>query len=174
MQEKDGVESPENPEDRAPSRGSPGESAGSDDDSVLDLSGKNLEFPLLEKSNSSVRDLYLYKNEFNLLPRWVGQLQGLRTVKFFANEVNLFPTEFANLVRLERLQVKISPPGLEGLALHKLKGLKELELSKALRRPSVFPLMSEIAQLKCLTKLSVCHFSIRCLCFFEFLLVWRL
>ncbi|KAK4769087.1 hypothetical protein SAY86_027237 [Trapa natans] len=108
-------------------------------------------------------DLYLYKNEFNFLPRWVGQLQGLKTLKFFANEVNLFPAEFADLVSLERLHVKIPPPGLEGLALHKLRGLKELELSKGLPWPCVFPLMSEIAQLKCLIKLSVCHFSIRCL-----------
>jgi len=71
------------------------------------------------------------------------------------------PERAGSLVGLECLQVKISPPGLNGLALHKLEGLKELELSKALRRPSVFPLLSEIAQLKCLTKLSVSHFSIR-------------
>ncbi|KAK4792137.1 hypothetical protein SAY86_022572 [Trapa natans] len=164
MQESDGIGSLENPDDRAAaSPSSAVEIAGSDDDSVIDVSRKCLEFPLLRRSNSSARDLYLYKNEFNLLPSWAGQLRGLRTLKFFANEVNLFPAEFSDLVSLERLQVKIPPPGLERIALHKLKDLKELELSKVLRRPCVFPLMSEIAQLKCLTKLSVCHFSIRCL-----------
>lgn len=162
---------PENPEPPSPTRDSPagqgggGGGAGSDDDLCLDVSGENLEYPLLSPAlnGSAVKDLYLYKNEFSLLPKWVGELRRLKTLKFFANEVNLFPSELGSLVGLECLQVKISPPGLNGLALHKLEGLKELELSKALRRPSVFPLLSEIAQLKCLTKLSVCHFSIRCL-----------
>jgi len=47
------------------------------------------------------------------------------------------------------------------IILRKLEGLKELELSKVPPRPSAFPILSEIAGLKCLTKLSVCHFSIR-------------
>lgn len=37
------------------------------------------------------------------------------------------------------------------MALHKLEGLKELELIRPLRWPSVFPSLSEIAQLNCLS-----------------------
>ncbi|XP_030530395.1 uncharacterized protein LOC115740883 isoform X2 [Rhodamnia argentea] len=165
MQGECDADPPENPEPPSPTRDSCSQSGASDDDLCLDVSGENLEYSLLSPtlSGSSVKGLYLYKNEFSLLPKWVGELRRLKTLKFFANELNLFPNELGSLVGLECLQVKISPPGLNGLALHKLEGLKELELSKALRRPSVFPLLSEIAQLKCLTKLSVCHFSIRCL-----------
>ncbi|KAI3443259.1 Protein kinase domain-containing protein [Psidium guajava] len=165
MQGECDADPPENPEPPSPTRDSCGQSGASDDDLCLDVSGENLEYSLLSPtlSGSSVKDLYLYKNEFSLLPKWVGKLRRLKTLKFFANELNLFPNELGSLVGLECLQVKISPPGLNGLALHKLEGLKELELSKALRRPSVFPLLGEIAQLKCLTRLSVCHFSIRCL-----------
>lgn len=163
MQGECDADPPENPEPPSPTRDSCGQSGASDDDLCLDVSGENLEYSLLSPtlSGSSVKDLYLYKNEFSLLPKWVGKLRRLKTLKFFANELNLFPNELGSLVGLECLQVKISPPGMNGLALHKLEGLKELELSKALRRPSVFPLLGEIAQLKCLTRLSVCHFSIR-------------
>ncbi|EEF45224.1 ATP binding protein, putative [Ricinus communis] len=133
-----------------------------DDELVLDVTGKSLDFDyLLEKADDSLDGLYLYKNVFSLVPKSVGNLGKLRTFKFFGNEVNLFPIEFGNLVGLERLQVKVSSLGLNGLGLNKLKGLKELELSKAPSRPSVFTILSEIAGLKCLTKLSVCHFSIR-------------
>nr|AMM42875.1 LRR-RLK [Vernicia fordii] len=133
----------------------------SDDELVLDVTGKCLEFDLLEKADDSLQGLYLYKNAFSLVPRSVGRLGKLRTLKFFGNELNLFPVEFGNLVGLERLQVKVSSLGLNGLGLNKLKGLKELELSKALPRPSFFTILGEIAGLKCLTKLSLCHFSIR-------------
>ncbi|KAF2290171.1 hypothetical protein GH714_003837 [Hevea brasiliensis] len=132
-----------------------------DDELVLDVTGKSLEFDLLEKVDDSLEGLYLYKNVFSLVPRSVGRLGKLRTLKFFGNELNLFPVEFGNLVGLERLQVKVSSLGLSGLCLNKLRGLKELELSKAPPRPSVFTILSEIARLKCLTKLSVCHFSVR-------------
>lgn len=159
MHDKVDAISPEELEVPAPNPNCGNEGSNSDDDSILDVSGKKLEFALVDVPNLLVRNLYLYKNEFNLLPGWVGQLQKLKTLKFFANEVNLFPAEFGSLTGLERLQVKISPPELNGLALHKMKGLKELELS--MRRPSGFPLLSEISQLKCLTKLSLCHFSIR-------------
>lgn len=132
-----------------------------DDQSILDVSGRNLEFSVLENCESTVEGLYLYKNVFNLIPQRLGELGRLKMLKFFANEINLFPPEFRNLVGLECLQVKLSSPGLNGLPLHKLRGLKELELCKVPPRPSAFPLLSEIAGLKCLTKLSVCHFSIR-------------
>ncbi|KAL6971671.1 hypothetical protein U1Q18_031351 [Sarracenia purpurea var. burkii] len=132
-----------------------------DHDSDLDVSGKCLDLSIPNGSEDSVEGLYVYKNVFNLIPRWLGGLRSLKTLKFFGNELNLFPTEFRNLVELECLQVKISSPSLSGLPLHNLKSLKELELCKVPSRPSSFPLLSEIAALKCLTKLSVCHFSIR-------------
>ncbi|XP_057957170.1 uncharacterized protein LOC131150463 [Malania oleifera] len=133
-----------------------------DDESVLDVSGKSLEFSSVVDTDESVEGLYVYKNAFNLIPRALGRLGRLRTLKFFANEINLFPAEYGNLVELERLQLKISSPGLTGgLPLHKLKDLKELELSKAPPRASALPILSDILGLKCLTKLSVCHFSIR-------------
>lgn len=130
-------------------------------ESALDVSGKVFDFQGLDGTGDSIEGLYLYKNVFNLIPRSVGVLGRLKTLKFFANEINLFPSEFRNLVDLECLQVKISLPGLTGLPLDKLKSLKELELSKVPPRPSGFPILSEIAGLKRLTKLSVCHFSIR-------------
>lgn len=137
---------------------------GDDDESVLDVSGKRMEFSIMENSNKddkAVKGLYLYKNVFNLIPKEVGSLGRLRTLKFFGNEINLFPSEIGSLVGLENLQVKISSFGFGGLPLHKLQGLKELELSKVARRPSPFSILSEISGLSCLTKLSVCHFSIR-------------
>ncbi|KAI8561231.1 hypothetical protein RHMOL_Rhmol04G0322400 [Rhododendron molle] len=129
---------------------------------VLDVSGKNLDFSVPKGSEDSVEGLYVYKNVFNLIPKWMGGLGRLKTLKFFGNEVNLFPPEFRNLVELECLQVKVSAtPSVGGLDWGRLRGLKELELCKVPPRPSAFPLLSEIAGLKSLTKLSVCHFSIR-------------
>lgn len=139
---------------------SPGHSK--DNESVFDISGKSLEFSSLDRTDNSVEGLYLYKNVFHLIPRSVGNLGRLKTLKFFANEINLFPSsEFQNLLELEFLQVKLSSPGLTGLPLQKLKALKELELCKVPPRPSAFPVLSEIAGLRSLTKLSVCHFSLR-------------
>ncbi|CAK9171189.1 unnamed protein product [Ilex paraguariensis] len=132
-----------------------------DDESVIDVSGRSLDFPVLEGTENSIEGLYIYKNVFNLIPRAVGGFGRLKTLKFFANEVNLVPPGFRNLVELECLHVKVSLPGLSDLNLGRLKGLKELELSRVPPRPSAFPILGEIAGLKCLTKLSVCHFSIR-------------
>ena len=69
--------------------------------------------------------------------------------------------EFGNLTGLESLRMKISVPGIGGWPLHKLKGLKELELSKVPPCLSSLPILNEIVGLNCLTKLSICHFSIR-------------
>ncbi|KAL1543309.1 hypothetical protein AAHA92_20301 [Salvia divinorum] len=129
--------------------------------SVIDVSGKVLDLPLVSCDESKVDELFMYKNELNLLPRDVGRLKGLKTLKFFANELNLFPEEFRNLVELERLQVKVTEPGVSGLELSELGNLKELELSRVPPKPSAFPILREIAGLKLLTKLSLCHFSIR-------------
>lgn len=114
------------------------------------------------KEGKSVEEVYVYRNVFSLIPKSLGSLGGgLRTLKFFANEVNLFPEELRDLVELEKLQVRVSDLGFSGIDLNRLKGLRELELSKAPPRRSSFPVLSEIAGLSCLTRLSVCHFSIR-------------
>lgn len=136
--------------------------SGIDEEGVaLDVSGKSLEFPASENAEESVESLYLYKNVYSLIPKSVGGLVRLKTLKFFGNEINLFAPEFGNLTGLECLQLKISSPGIGGLPLHKLNDLKELELSKAPPRPSAFPILTQIAGLKRLTKLSICHFSLR-------------
>ncbi|XP_050372713.1 uncharacterized protein LOC126790504 [Argentina anserina] len=134
--------------------------AGALGDSILDVSGQSLDFPIGENSGEDVGDLYLYKNVYNLLPKSIAGLKGLKTLKFFSNEINLFssPEEIGDLVRLQCL--RISSPEFEGLPLHKFKGLKELELSKVTSRCSAVPILSQVAGLKLLTKLSVCYFSI--------------
>ncbi|KAK1391912.1 Serine/threonine-protein kinase PAK 6 [Heracleum sosnowskyi] len=128
-------------------------------ESVLDVSGKTLDSEYPESGGDAIESYYVYKNVFNLIPKTVGSLGKLKTLKFFANEINLFPNEFSYLAELESVQVKISSPGLNGLALQKLKALKELELSKV--PCSAFPILREIAGLNLLTRLSVCHYSIR-------------
>ncbi|XP_071714915.1 uncharacterized protein [Rutidosis leptorrhynchoides] len=130
-------------------------------ESEIDTTGKTLDLQVIDGDNDTIEGLYVYKNRFNLIPRSVGGFSKLKTLKFFGNEVNLFPSEFGNLINLERLQVKISLPGLTGLPLQKLKALKELELSTAPARPSAYPLLADIMGLVRMTKLSVCHFSIR-------------
>ncbi|KAL1548638.1 hypothetical protein AAHA92_16845 [Salvia divinorum] len=155
--------------------------------SVIDISGKVLDFLLVSVDDSTVEEVYMYKNELNLIPKDVGRLiddstveevymyknelnlipkdvgrlKCLKTIKFFANELNLFPGEFRNLVELECLQVKVTEPGVSGLELSKLGNLKELELSRVPPRPSAFPLLREISGLKRLTRLSIRYFSIR-------------
>lgn len=133
-----------------------------EDESVVDVSGQNLEISLLDNADDSAKGLYLFRNVFNLIPKSIGELGRLRKLKFFSNEIDLFPQELGNLVDLEYLQVKISSPGFgDGLSWDKLKGLKELELTKVPKRSSALTLLSEISGLKCLTRLSVCYFSIR-------------
>ncbi|KAJ4895253.1 Leucine-rich repeat protein kinase family protein [Raphanus sativus] len=135
-----------------------------DDESVVDVSGQSLELSLLPgNADDSVEGLYFFRNAFNLIPRSIGGLGRLKKLKFFSNEIDLFPPELGNLVDLEYLQVKISSPGFgDGLAWDKLKGLKELELTKVPKRSSsALTLLSEISGLRSLTRLSVSHFSIR-------------
>lgn len=131
-------------------------------DSIIDVSGKNFDFPVFQGLENAREVLYMYKNVFNLIPSAVGAVKELKSLKFFGNELNLFPLDFNDFLDLESLQLKVpEAPGLGGLDLGKLKALKELELSRVPLRPSAFPLLSELAGLKYLTKLSVCHFSIR-------------
>ncbi|KAI4311294.1 hypothetical protein MLD38_036199 [Melastoma candidum] len=141
-----------------------------EDDALIDVSGETLDYPLPNGPSLTVSDpkgVYFYKNRVNLLPRWVNSFPKLRTFKFFANDVELLPEGFGELVGLERLQVRLSFPelGNSGLVdeLGKLEGLKELELSNVVRRKSALHFFAEISRLKCLTRLTLCHFSIRCL-----------
>ena len=67
-----------------------------DEDSVLDVSGKSVELSILGGSKEYVDGLYLYKNVFNLIPKSVGAFSRLRNLKFFGNEINLFPAEVAD------------------------------------------------------------------------------
>ncbi|KAJ8497928.1 hypothetical protein OPV22_008480 [Ensete ventricosum] len=148
----------------AVSRG--GESdAGSDtaEDAVADVSGNTWEVSLFERRppDVSADGLYVYHNMFHLVPREIGRLGRLKTLKFFANEIEVLPPEAGDLVELERLQVKVSTPGIAGLPFQKLKSLRELELCKVPPRLAAFSILSDIAGLKCLKKLSICHFSIR-------------
>ncbi|KAG2267377.1 hypothetical protein Bca52824_061932 [Brassica carinata] len=133
-----------------------------EDESVVDVSGQSLDLSLLDNSDDSVKGLYFFRNVFTLIPKSVGGFGSLKKLKFFSNEIDLFPPELGSLVDLEHLQVKISSPSLgDGLSWDKLKALKELELTKVPKRSSALTLLSEISGLKSLTRLSVCHFSIR-------------
>ena len=150
--------------DSIPSPSANSTSKTDDFDSVIDVSGKKMELSLslIDGQPNTAQGLYVYKNVFNLMPESLGNFgKRLKTLKFFANEVNLFPPEVKDLVDLECLQLKVSPISLSGLTFSKLKTLKELELSKAPLRASGFPILAEVSSLKSLTKLSVCHFSIR-------------
>ncbi|KAH1120869.1 hypothetical protein J1N35_004029 [Gossypium stocksii] len=101
-----------------------------DRDLVLDVSRKSVEFSILGDLKESVDGIYLYKNVFNLIPKSVGVLSQLRNMKFFGNEINLFPSEVGGLVGLECLQIKIPSLGFNGMSLSKLKGLYNYVFSK--------------------------------------------
>ncbi|CAA6658612.1 unnamed protein product [Spirodela intermedia] len=105
--------------------------------------------------------LYVYNNAFSLMPRSIWQFSQLKTLKFFGNEINVLPPETGDVLELEKLQVKLSWPGFSGIPFRKLTALKELELSNASARSPAFSILTEIIGLTCLTKLSICHLSIR-------------
>nr|CAB3493273.1 unnamed protein product [Digitaria exilis] len=109
------------------------------------------------------REIYIYRNTFNLVPRSIGGGgAGLRSLKFFGNDVEVLPTDASGeLDGLESLQVKVSAPRVSGAPLRRMQALKELELSMVPPRPSSCSILAEVAALKCLTKLAICHFSIR-------------
>ncbi|WOK99239.1 hypothetical protein Cni_G07951 [Canna indica] len=136
---------------------------GEEEETVADICGNTWEVSLFERqSPEGVADgLYVYHNMFHLVPSEIGRLRRLKTLKFFANEVEVLPPEAGELVELERLQVKVSSPGISGLPFRKLKSLSELELCQVPPRLSALSILSEISGLKCLTKLSVSNFSIR-------------
>lgn len=107
------------------------------------------------------REIYIYRNTFNLVPRSIGG-RGLSSLKFFGNDVEVLPTDSSGeLDGLESLQVKVSAPRVSGAPLRRMQALKELELSMVPPRPSSCSILAEVARLRCLTKLTICHFSIR-------------
>lgn len=137
-------------------------------DGVIDISGEEWTFPLLDERGEGklqtperVRELYVYNNVFTLIPGSASRLKRLKTLKVFSNEVNLFPSEVGGFEELEHLQVKLCSSELGALPpLENLEALKVLDLCKIPPRPSAFNLSSEISSLRSLTRLSVCHFSI--------------
>ncbi|PKA48812.1 Mitogen-activated protein kinase kinase kinase YODA [Apostasia shenzhenica] len=135
----------------------------SGEENVVDVSGKSWDLSLFERPPppSSIQGLYVYHNTFHLIPRSIGRLERLKTVKFFANEIEILPPEVGDLVELEHLQLKVSLPGLSGTSLKKLKSLRELELCRVPTKLAAFSILGDISGLKCLTRLSICHFSIR-------------
>lgn len=130
---------------------------------TADVSGNSWEVSLLERQlpDRAADGLYVFHNTFHLLPRGIGRFGALKTLKLFSNDIEVLPSEVVDLVELERLQLKVSSPEISGLSLQKLKSLTELELSKTPPRLSASSILSEISGLKCLTRLSICHFSIR-------------
>uniref|UniRef100_A0A453LS10 Uncharacterized protein n=1 Tax=Aegilops tauschii subsp. strangulata TaxID=200361 RepID=A0A453LS10_AEGTS len=107
-------------------------------------------------------ELYIYRNAYNLVPRSIGECRGgLRALKFFGNDVEVLPPEAGDLDGLQSLQLKVSAPRVSGAVLRRMRALRELELSMVPPRPSACSILVEIAGLKCLTKLTICHFSIR-------------
>ncbi|XP_078429569.1 leucine-rich repeat protein kinase family protein isoform X2 [Wolffia australiana] len=130
-------------------------------------SGREIEMPLLECSSlqgpgkGAVDGLYVFNNEFNLLPRSIWRFSQLKTLKFFGNGINVLPPEIGELRELERLQLKVSLPGFSNIPLRKLSALKELELSNVSARSSAFSTLTEITGLTSLRRLSINHLSIR-------------
>lgn len=107
------------------------------------------------------RNMYVYDNSFSVLPASAKLFKQLRKLKYWANEVKLLPDEIGELTELEEVYLKMSPTGLGSLPpLGKLNGLRALELHQAPVLPSSATLTRDIAQLRSLTRLSVCHFSI--------------
>lgn len=138
-------------------------SSPSGEEKVVDVSGNSWDLSPFESlpPPSSTQGLYFYHNIFHLIPRSIGGLKRLKTLKFFANEIEILPPEIGDLKQLESLQVKVSLPGLSGISLQKLKSLRDLELCRVPPKIAAFSILGDISDLKCLTKLSICHFSIR-------------
>ncbi|XP_020586040.1 uncharacterized protein LOC110028506 [Phalaenopsis equestris] len=138
-------------------------SSPSGEEKVVDVSGNSWDLSPFERlpPPSSTQGLYFYHNTFHLIPNSIGGLKRLRTLKFFANEIEILPPEIGDLKQLESLQVKVTLPGLSGISLQKLKSLRDLELCRVPPKLTDFSILGDISGLKCLTKLSICHFSIR-------------
>ncbi|KAL6636919.1 hypothetical protein ACP70R_024491 [Stipagrostis hirtigluma subsp. patula] len=127
---------------------------------AADVAGNVWDLAAVSPPPAGGREIYIYRNTYNLVPRSIGG-GGLRSLKFFGNDVEVLPPESRELDGLESLQVKVSAPRVSGAPLRRMLALKELELSMVPPRPSSCSILAEVAGLKCLTKLTICHFSIR-------------
>lgn len=79
-------------------------------------------------------------------------------------QVRFLPCEVASLVHLETLYLKTDPSSLAKLPdLDNLTSLKSLELQQVPLRPQLLTLPPSIGKLKNLTRLALCHYSIRCM-----------
>lgn len=135
----------------------------SGEEKVVDVSGNSWDLSLLERPllPSSTQGLYFYHNTFHLIPRSIKGMGRLKTLKFFANEIEILPREVGDLTQLESLLVKVSLPGLSAISLRNLSSLRNLELCRVPPKLTAFSVLGDISSLKSLTKLSICHFSIR-------------
>ncbi|XP_062214624.1 uncharacterized protein LOC133915471 [Phragmites australis] len=127
---------------------------------AADVAGNVWDLAALSPPPSGGREIYIYRNTYNLVPRSFGG-GGLRSLKFFGNDVEVLPPEAGELDGLESLQVKVSAPRVSAAPLRRMRALKELELCMVPPRPSSCSILAEVAGLRCLTKLTICHFSIR-------------
>jgi hypothetical protein len=129
---------------------------------AADVSGNVWDLPAVSPPPTGGSEIYIYRNTYNLVPRSVGGGGRLKALKFFGNDVEVLPLDGGGeLDGLESLQVKVSAPRVSGAPLRRMQLLKELELSMVPPRPSSCSILAEIACLKCLTKLTISHFSIR-------------
>ncbi|GJM96571.1 hypothetical protein PR202_ga13422 [Eleusine coracana subsp. coracana] len=129
---------------------------------AADVAGNVWDLAAVSPPSAGGRDIYIYRNTYNLVPRSVGGGGRLRSLKFFGNDVEVLPPDGGGeLDGLESLQVKVSAPRVSGAPLRRMRLLKELELSMVPPRPSSCSILAEIAGLKYLTKLTISHFSIR-------------
>ncbi|KAL6894071.1 hypothetical protein ACP4OV_008169 [Aristida adscensionis] len=128
---------------------------------AADVAGNVWDLAAVSPPPAGGREIYIYRNTYNLVPRSIGGGGRLRSLKFFGNDVEVLPPESQDLDGLESLQVKVSAPRVSGAPLRRMGELKELELSMVPPRPSSCSILAEVAALKCLTKLTICHFSIR-------------
>ncbi|TVU45084.1 hypothetical protein EJB05_04555 [Eragrostis curvula] len=129
---------------------------------AADVAGNVWDLAAISPPPAGGREIYIYRNTYNLIPRSVGRGGGLRSLKFFGNDVEVLPPDAeGELDGLESLQVKVSAPRVSGAPLRRMRLLKELELSMVPPRPSSCSILAEIAGLRCLTKLTISHFSIR-------------
>ncbi|KAK3149382.1 hypothetical protein QOZ80_3AG0216650 [Eleusine coracana subsp. coracana] len=129
---------------------------------AADVAGNVWDLAAVSPPSAGGREIYIYRNRYDLVPRSVGGGGRLRSLKFFGNDVEVLPPDGGGeLDGLESLQIKVSAPRVSGAPLRRMRLLKELELSMVPPRPSSCSILAEIAGLKCLTKLTISHFSIR-------------
>ena len=124
------------------------------------LRGLN-EFPLWIRNAVSLRRLYIYGSNINILPDWIGDLQFLTELELRFTGANLktLPDNIGKLINLSKLTIKYS--GIERLpdSIGNLFSLKELTLYGK----SITSLPDSIGNLKELNKLVICNSDIKTL-----------